>query len=345
MDRLVPWNEVEAVIWKRPAVARLDAPALFLANGDRLRIAPAAVDESTLSGGWADLPAVAPVRVPLEFLRGALLVPPRDERQRASLWRQLLASSAKTDRVLFRNGDEIAGELSGFDGQTWRLGPAENDNAPASLALAVLLSPDLLATPPVLKSRLLVRLAEGSQFTASEIRFTDEQLLCSTQLLGEVTLPLMAIAEIRPLDGRCLYLSDVASLDDRGTPWLTRAWPLGRDQSTTGMELIIGERGYSKGLGMHAPSEVSLTLDGGANNFAADVGLAPAGQGGGGATVEVVVDGKPVWSRALLPGETAPVAVPRVPLLNAKKLTLRVLNGPRANILDHVVWGNARINR
>lgn len=341
--KAVAWRDIEAIVWKRPVAARIDAPVLFLVNGDKVRIAPTAVDDTALSGNWADLPAVAPLRLPLEFLRGGIVAPARDERRRAALWRLVGTARGKQDRILLRNGDEVAGELTGFDGREWRLGPKETDAVPENLTQAVILSRDLLADSPKTPSRLLVRLAEGSTFTASDVTFTENTARCQSPLFGLVELPLVAMAEVRPLDGRVHYLSDWTYLSYQPTPYLTREWPLGRDEATTGTELVIGETGYSKGVGLHAPAELSVTLNGALRFFAADVGLAPEGRGGDGATIEVEVDGEKRLRVDLDPQATAPVVLTPVQLAGAKRLTIRVDSGAGADILDHAVLGNARL--
>jgi len=343
--RIVPWNEIDAIVWNRPAVAELDPPALFLSNGDRIRIEPTKVDETALTGTWADVPATKPVTIPLEFLRGAILSMPGKVRRREAVWKRLLDSRMPSDRILLRNGDEIAGELSGFDGKTWRLGAGDANTVRADLALSLSLSADLLVDPPPLKSRLIIRLAEGSSFTAGSVRLAEESARFQTQMFGEIELPLAAVAEIRPLDGRSVYLSDLSALEYRPSAFLTREWPLGRDRSTTGTELIIGSKGYSKGLGVHAPAEIVIPLDGQTKSFMTEVGLAPEGQMGGGAIAEVLVDGQVVRKQALLPSVDQPIALPAIPLSGARQLTLRVQTGPKADILDHVVWGNARLIR
>lgn len=339
----VAWREIEAIVWKRPAAARIDAPALFLVNGDKIRIAPTAVDDTALSGKWADLPGITPLRLPLEFLRGGIVAPVRNERRRAALWSQIGNSRGNQDRILLLNGDEVAGELTGFDGREWRLGPKETDSVPENLTQAVLLSSDLLAESPKVPARLLVRLAEGSTFTASDVTFTEDTARCQSPLFGLVELPLVAMAEVRPLDGRVHYLSDWSYLGYQSRPYLTRGWPLGRDQSTTGTELVIGETGYSKGLGVHAPAELSVTLKGALRYFAAEVGLAPAGRGGKGATIEVEVDGEKRLSVDLDPEATAPVVLAPVQVAGAKRLTIRVEPGAGADILDHAILGHARL--
>ena len=103
-----------------------------------------------------------------------------------------------------------------------------------------------------------------------------------------------------------------------------------------------GDRRYSKGLGVHAPSDVRYDLGGTCTAFAADIGLdAEVGQHGT-AVFQVWADGALIYDSGVLRGGMAPVpvylAVPGVH-------ELRLVVAPVDWVIDyaHADWADARV--
>ncbi len=99
----------------------------------------------------------------------------------------------------------------------------------------------------------------------------------------------------------------------------------------------------SKGLGMHATSEVHYRIAPEDREFRARFGADWSAGKAGSVIGEVLVDGRTVYRSPVMIGGDAAVEVPPVPVKGGGTLTLRVLAGPRANILDRADWAEARL--
>src|SRR5262249_40078609 len=144
--------------------------------------------------------------------------------------------------------------------------------------------------------------------------------------------------------GRAVYLSDLKPRRYEHTPYFGVSWPWVADGSVAGQDLRLGGSTFDKGLGLHSASRLIFDLAGGYQRFEALVGLDERSGRAGGATVQVLVDGKPQslgWNGALRGGE-GPHPV-RLGVAGAQSLTLVVEFGRRGDVADHVNWADARL--
>ena len=139
------------------------------------------------------------------------------------------------------------------------------------------------------------------------------------------------------------YLSD---LNWVGTP--TNGWgPAEKDQSNgeteagDGNTMTINGQTYSKGLGVHAYSQVTYNLGGNYDNFYSDIGLDDECAGGT-VSFQIYVDGTLAFSSGVMvqSDDAQPVIVD---VSGANELILEVTNGGDGNGCDHANWAGARL--
>ncbi|WP_329393673.1 NPCBM/NEW2 domain-containing protein [Streptomyces lydicus] len=157
------------------------------------------------------------------------------------------------------------------------------------------------------------------------------------------TLPGTAHVVVPPPAGTA-YAADL--------PWLTAAngWgPVERNSSVgesdagDGRPMSIGGTGFPKGLGVHAPSEVSFYTGGRCSAFSARVGIDDEAGDRGSVRFEVWADGRLVTSTGTLTGTDAATAV-SAPVTGAETVRLVVTDGGDGIDYDHADWGDAKFS-
>ncbi len=108
------------------------------------------------------------------------------------------------------------------------------------------------------------------------------------------------------------------------------------------LPLQIAERTYSKGIGLHANAEVTVSLDGRYESFAAEVGVLPSDAAGGTVVFQVDVDGQRRYDSGVARQGEAPRQV-QVAVTGAQQLTLRVTDAGDGILNDAANWAQARL--
>lgn len=144
------------------------------------------------------------------------------------------------------------------------------------------------------------------------------------------------------------YLSDYLFILTEVNGW----GPMERDRANgerdQGDGPMLGLRGttYTKGLGVHANSEVVIVLYGRYKRFTADVGIddSKAVDGHGSIAFEIIANGKVIASSGLLKG-AHPVHTFDVDVTGIDALLLRVTDGGDGNARDHGNWADAKLHK
>ncbi len=122
--------------------------------------------------------------------------------------------------------------------------------------------------------------------------------------------------------------------------------PVERDRSNgensggDGGPLSIGGVTYAKGLGVHAPSEVSVYLGRGCSRFSAKIGLDDETSEPGSVAFQLFGDDKPLYDSGILRGKGAALPV-GVDVTGVRMLSLRVTDGGDGRNFDHADWAEA----
>ncbi|MEJ8646784.1 NPCBM/NEW2 domain-containing protein [Streptomyces sp. MS1.AVA.3] len=154
------------------------------------------------------------------------------------------------------------------------------------------------------------------------------------------TLPGTAHVVVPPQSGTS-YASEL--------PWLTAAngWgpvekntSVGESEAGDGRPIAIGGTGFTKGLGVHAPSEVSFYTGGRCSAFRAQVGIDDESGDRGSVGFEVWADGKKVATSSTVTGADAAKAV-SASVAGAQTVRLVVTDGGDGIDYDHADWADA----
>ncbi|MFJ5985217.1 glycoside hydrolase family 97 catalytic domain-containing protein [Lentzea sp. NPDC092896] len=129
----------------------------------------------------------------------------------------------------------------------------------------------------------------------------------------------------------------------------TNGWgPAERDRSNgentagDGNVLSIGGTTYAKGIGTHAPSEISVYLGRGCERFTARIGLDDETEQPGSVAFQVYGDDKPLYDSGVLVGKGAAVPID-VDVSDVRMLSLRVTDGGDGRNFDHADWAEAAL--
>ncbi|MDB5338927.1 MAG: hypothetical protein JWN70_4546 [Planctomycetaceae bacterium] len=345
-DTPTDWNRAEVIRidWvPQPDALLDDAPQLLLANGDRLGLRPQSIDAESLAGQWVRFPAWPEVAVPLETLRGALLIPPRNPLERSQMIVRLRDQRETQDIFYLSNGDRLPGQLEGFGKNTFELTVAAGKiSVPGATVRGFGMNPELTSFPPVKGSQALLALSDGSLLTVSEVAFADKKgLSCRAAFGAELHFPPEHLVSLQFLGGRVVFLSELEPKEYVSTPYLARTWPLRRNQSAVGGPLRLGGKEYARGLGLHSQSLVTYSLNKKYGAFQATIGIDAVTEGRGSVIFRVLADGKPVFTSDVVRGKTPAIVVGPIPMKDVSQLSLAVDFADQGDILDHADWCDA----
>jgi alpha-galactosidase len=221
----------------------------------------------------------------------------------------------------------VSVSLTGPDG--WSVRPASATTA-AALATGRTLRTTWRVTAPG-------GAATGSYGLTLEVRYRSP----SGQRVTTV-LPVTATVVVPPPSGTS-YLSDL--------PWLsaTGGWgPVERDTSNgesaagDGHPITIGGVQYAKGLGAHAPSDISFYTGGSCEKVTAEVGVDDEKGAKGTVAFEIWADGTKVASTGVLTN-AMPAQPVTADVTGAQVVRLVVTDGGDGIDSDHADWADARL--
>ena len=110
-----------------------------------------------------------------------------------------------------------------------------------------------------------------------------------------------------------------------------------------GGPITIGGVVFDRGVGVHAPSRISVDLAGRCSSFLADVGLDDEVDDRGSVTFTVLGDGERIASSGVVRGDQASVPL-SADVEGVDDLTLVVSAGGDGNGFDHADWADARLD-
>jgi glucose/arabinose dehydrogenase len=124
--------------------------------------------------------------------------------------------------------------------------------------------------------------------------------------------------------------------------------PFERDRSngelgaSDGRPLRIAGVGYTKGLGVHAPSDLRVRLNGAYARFRAALGVDDETSGNGSVVFEVLGDGRSLYRSDVRRGGQAALPMD-VDVTGVGELALVVTDGGENNWFDHANWADAQL--
>jgi len=195
---------------------------------------------------------------------------------------------------------------------------------------------------PDLTGMTMIHLADGSSLWATISTMDNGSTTLKLASGVELKLPWASIARIDVRSDRLTFLSDLEPTDvEEKAIAYVGSWQ--KDRSVRGKSLTIKGKTFDKGIGVHATSRLTFTIDPKFNIFAATLGIDDMTKGKGDCEFVILADGKELL-RKRIKGSDQPQEV-RVNLGSAKKLTLAVEAGEDLDFADHGNWGDARLIR
>ena len=292
------WVDVVSVRFEvRTTSVEPRGAALWLANGDRLVAKATAIKDEQLKANWVRFGDWPTLSLPLESILGLTLSLPQAHERRDEIAAWLLDRRQARDELRLFNGDVITGELKEWsDGKLTLAAGAGNVTLSSGDVREIGFNSELLTLPSTKDVCWLVSLVDGSRVTlrASQSRL-EGMVLKATHVTGaRWDVPLEAVSELRVLNGRAVFLSDLTPVEMRHTPFLAsaREWPLQRDRSVSGGPLRLGGREFPKGVGLHSRAVVTYELSSTYRAFHAIIGLDDTTTPAGSVTCVVEVDGR-----------------------------------------------------
>jgi len=309
-------------------------PTIALRNGD---VVVARVAGGSGAGLLAASPLFGQARWPLEAIAAIALVPAR---------RGQGSRAGKLDRLVLRNGEVVEGTVEeiGADGVKFRsklLGQLQvGFERLAAIEFAT------TGRGPKRPDGLVATVCgvDGSRLSGTLEPGGEGKVVLRSTFGPKLQMDLARVARVEFSGGRLVYLSDLEPSEVKETPFFDLVWHYRRDRSVGGNPLRVGGRTFRKGLGVHSRCQLTYSLDGRFERFAAVVGLDDEVGEKGNVDVAVAVDGKRVYERKGLSGRDEPVEL-SIAVAGARRLTLVVDFGAEFDICDHLDWADARLIR
>ena len=139
------------------------------------------------------------------------------------------------------------------------------------------------------------------------------------------------------------YVSDLPFLSEtNGWGPVERDTSNGEEASGDGATLSIGGTTYAKGIGMHAPSAITVWLGGSCTRFQAEVGIDGEVTQPGSSAFQVLGDERPLADSGTVRSEDGAKPLD-VDVTGVRVLTLRATDGGDGKNYDHADWGGARV--
>ncbi|HEY7315210.1 MAG TPA: NPCBM/NEW2 domain-containing protein [Gemmataceae bacterium] len=340
------------------AVRRKDAPLpplpvydhLLLANGDRLPFKGLRLVGEKFQFRHPSLEAGKAASVPLAAVSVLWLIAPDKTLDAEKLRRRLAADTRDRDTLCLRNGDVLAGVLTGLDENNVEMEVEKKQvKAPIGQVAYIAFNTELADAlrPKGVYARLVMTEGQrdgGGRLSLTSASCSDGETLTGTTVFGaRVRVPLREVAALDLYQGQAVHLSDLKPAKYDYRPFLDATWPYALNANVAGHDLRLGGSTYDKGVSLHSHSRLSYRAGGAYRRFEALVGLDERDGREGSVRVRVLADGEALVDRELTRRDGAvPIAVK---IEGVRELTLEVDFGAGADVQDVVNWVDARLIR
>jgi hypothetical protein len=329
------------VMHEHPVRVGLRARRVYLSDGSLIIADSVTIADQQATIAWE----YGKLTVPLEQVGGIVFVPlsagPDGKLKPEPDFAQAIARRNRTaDRLLAIDGERLTaidGLLESLDDEqavfVWRDKARKIKRKKVyGMVLAARAADDR-------EGWCLAHLSDGSQVWGKQPALDDKQFTVARPG-ATITVPRAAVRHIDVRSRWLAFVSDLEPTQVEAEPLFTFAgWRA--DESILGRPLKLGGKAYEKGIGTHAPCRLTYALSGDHDVFAATVGIDDQTFGRGDCVMQVLLDGKVAWE-ARIKGGDAPRRV-RVPLGEAKQITLAVEIGEDLDLSDHANWADARL--
>lgn len=339
----LPLDEVVSLQFDRkPATFSGGESLVLLANGDRLVARPTTVSDDVLTAVWKRGASQTDLKLPLETVTAVIFDLPVAKADRQRLFADLQTLPPGDDIVLLANGDRTQGEFEKLDGVFVELKLATGSlKLDRSRVRAIRFNPELTSAPKVAGRRLVISLVDGSRLTATSAELQASELKLTTTSKQTLALPLASVVSCHVYGSRVIPLTDREPTEVSFVPYLAARWPLVKHANVLHGPLSLRGIEYGAGLGMHSRMSVTYALSGNEREFRATVGVDDNANGAGSVRFAVELDGQRTWTSDEITGRSTPLDIPPVAIRGAKRLTLLVDFGQKADVSDYANWCDA----
>lgn len=319
---------------KSKKIVRFSESGIRLVNDDWLNLVPEKIERDRLQGMWVN----RTVSVPLSNLRYFSTHRSAGEEQFWKLFNQLELTRPGSDILFDSDGNQMKGTFRSMDATkvAYDVGGRELQIS-RNRVRAVSIDPDLTFMVKTKGLRFLCLFTDGSQITGKQLQIVDNQITLEAEFGSTLTVPVESLSEIRILESRAVYLSDLQPHKTTMQPFFTvkREWR--KDRNILGRPMHVDEKSVVKGIGMTGHTELEYSLERKFQSFSASLAIDDAAKKKGHATFTVFVDDRQVQAGEIS-GMMKPVKIGPHNLENARTLMLAVGFGQRGDVLDYVNW-------
>jgi hypothetical protein len=185
-------------------------------------------------------------------------------------------------------------------------------------------------------------LNNGDRFGAAGLHLRPEGLAVTTDFGADWMIPLERLCALRMRNPRVVYLGGLPVEREISTGIVHPTWPVVRDANVVRGPLVLGGRTYAHGIGVHARAEITWSLGGKYQTFAATIGIDDAAGEHGSSEFLIFGDGRQLFASGPISSRESPRAI-RVTIEGVDKLTLTVEPAHNADVGDWADWAEARV--
>jgi len=324
---------------------------LILANGDRIPYKSLRLSDEKVHFRHRSLDRGEGTSLPLAAVAVVWRIAPDRTLDAERLRRRLVLGTRTRDTVCLRNGDAIAGVLTGLDEQKVEIEVEKKRvvvRMPqvAYIAFNTELSDSL--RPKGVYARLILtgsKPGQGGRLSLTSAACADGVTLRGTTAFGaRLSVPVTEVAALYLHRGRAVYLSDLKPSKYVCHPYLDVSWPYAVDGNVAEHDLLVDGSTYEKGISLHSHARLTYRLDGAYRRFEARVGLDDKDGRRGSVRIRVLADGRALdlGDDRELTAESGPRSI-GVAVEGVRELTLEVQFGDNGDVQDVVDWVDARL--
>ncbi len=185
-------------------------------------------------------------------------------------------------------------------------------------------------------------LTDGTVMPGKMTSSNDESLTFDTAIGQSITLPLYRVATLQFKSPRVVYLSDLTPTEQSSAGKLLDPIPPRFDRNAANGPIALAGQSYDKGIGTHANTEITYTLDQPCETFAATIGIDDSVRPGGYVVFKILGDGRILYESDSVTGTNNPRPI-AVNIRGIGKLTLITDLAEQLDISDLANWADARL--
>ena len=337
--RTVHAAETIRVEFGNPLLSHAREGLVILANDDRIHAELLRSEEDFVFVRLISCPEIGELKIPLETMQAACFLWPATRQLRTQFIQKIAKKNQTSDLFYLNNGDNLEGELLGFDTHTFRFDSrAGETSVPRKGIQFFTINPELINFPQPDQLRYRMALTNGSRVTVSSLALDQNEVTAKTLFGAELHCNVKRLISITPLGGQVVPLSELKPAEFKFTPYFSQRWSWHQNRNVLSGPLRVGGKEFASGLGMHSAAELHYQLEGKYAAFQTEVGIDDSTQGKGDVKVVILVDQRIVFQQAIQGASQQTVVVPRIDLRGARELILKVDFGKNADIQDHLNW-------